>query len=99
MASVGGSMRNGFWAGVVPGALVALLLVQQQRYAAEASAKPKQRTIVVTGKPVPENKHVPEKNPVSVQIVSFPETGWQAVKVIRGGTSAKDQTTGVEPAE
>jgi len=99
MASVGGSMRNGFWAGVVPGALVALLLVQQQRYAAEASAKPKQRTIVVTGKPVPENKHVPEKKPVSVQIVSFPETGWQAVKVIRGGTPAKDESAGVVPAE
>ena len=92
-------MRRGFWAGVVPGALVALLLVQQQRYAAEASAKPKQRTIVVTGKPVPENKHVPEKKPVSVQIVSFPETGWQAVKIIRGGTPAKDETAGVEPAE
>jgi len=80
MASVGGSMRNGFWAGVVPGALVALLLVQQQRYAAEASAKPKQRTIVVTGKPVP-------------------EIGWQAVKVIRGGTPAKDESAGVVPAE
>jgi len=62
MASVGGSMRRGFWAGVVPGALVALLLVQQQGYAAKASAKPNQRTIVVTGKHVPENKHVPEKS-------------------------------------
>ena len=99
MASVGGSMRNGFWAGVVPGALVALLLVQQQGYAAKASAKPNQRTIVVTGKHVPENKHVPEKKPVSVQIVSFPETGWQAVKVIRGGTPAKDESAGVVPAE
>jgi hypothetical protein len=55
-------MRRGFWAGVVPGALVALLLVQQQGYAAKASAKPNQRTIVVTGKHVPENKHVPEKS-------------------------------------
>src|SRR6516164_7281390 len=99
MASVGGSMRSGFWAGVVPGALVALLLVQQPGYAAKASAKPNQRTIVVTGKHVPENKHVPEKKPVSVQIVSFPETGWQAVKVIRGGTPAKDETAGVVPAE
>ena len=99
MASVGGSMRSGFWAGVVPGALVALLLVQQPGYAAKASAKPNQRTIVVTGKHVPENKHVPEKKPVSVQIVSFPETGWQAVKVIRGGTPAKDESAGVVPAE
>jgi hypothetical protein len=98
-------MRNGFWAGVVPGALIALLLAQQQGYAAKSSVKPRHRTIVVTGKHipesrhVPENKHVPEKKPASVQIVSFPETGWQAVKVIRGGTSAKDETAGVVPAE
>ena len=36
---------------------------------------------------------------MSVQIVSFPETGWQAVKVIRGGTPAKDESAGVVPAE
>ena len=36
---------------------------------------------------------------MSVQIVSFPETGWQAVKIIRGGTPAKDETAGVVPAE
>ena len=34
-----------------------------------------------------------------MQIVSFPETGWQAVKIIRGGTPAKDATAGVVPAE
>ena len=44
-------------------------------------------------------KHVAEKKPVSVQIVSFPETGWQAVKIIRGGSPAKDETAGVVPAE
>src|SRR6478672_4791292 len=99
MASVGGSMRNGFWAGVVPGALVVLLLAQQQGYAAKSSVKPRHRVTVMTGKHVSENKHVPEKKPASVQIVSFPETGWQAVKVIRGGTPAKDETAGVVPAE
>jgi hypothetical protein len=92
-------MRNGFWAGVVSGAMVVLLLAQQQGYAAKASAKPKHRVAVVTGKHIPENKPVPEKKPVSVQIVSFPETGWQAVKVIRGGIPAKDETAGVVPAE
>ena len=38
-----------------------------------------------------------EKQPVSVQIVSFPDTEWHAVKIIRGGTSARDETAGVEP--
>jgi Transglycosylase SLT domain len=79
--------------------LVVLLLAQQLGYAAKASVKPKHPTTVVTGKHVPANKHVPEKKPVSVQIVSFPDTGWQAVKVIRGGTSAKDETAGMVPAD
>jgi hypothetical protein len=67
--------------------------VQPHGYAAKASVKSKHRAIVVTG------KHVAEKKPVSVQIVSFPDTQWQAVKVIRGGTPAKVDTAGVEPAE
>ncbi len=93
-------MRSGFWAGVVPGALILLLLAQQQQgYAAKASVKPKHRTTVVTGKHVVQSRHVVQKKPVSVQIVSFPETGWHAVKIIRGGTPAKDETAGVVPAE
>jgi hypothetical protein len=86
-------MRNGFWAGVVPGALIVLMLTQPHGYAAKASVKSKHRVAVVTG------KHVAEKKPVSVQIVSFPDTQWQAVKIIRGGTPAKDTTAGVVPAE
>jgi hypothetical protein len=86
-------MRNGFWAGVVPGALIVLMLTQPHGYAAKASVKSKHRVAVVTG------KHVAEKKPVSVQIVSFPDTEWQAVKVIRGGTPAKGETAGVVPAE
>src|SRR5215469_1015986 len=92
-------MRNGLWAGVVPGALAALLLMQQSGYGAKGSVKPKHHTTVITGKHIPANKRIPEKKPMSVQIVSFPETGWQAVKVIRGGTPAKDETAGVVPAE
>jgi hypothetical protein len=111
-------MRNGFWAGVVPGALIVLLLMESHGYAARVSVKSKHRAIVVTGKHVQQpgyaataavkpkhraivvtGKHILEKKPVSVQIVSFPETGWQAVKVIRGGTPAKNETAGVVPAE
>jgi hypothetical protein len=73
--------------------MILLLLMEPHGYAAKASAKPKHRTAVVTG------KHIPEKKPPSVQIVSFPDTGWQAVKIIRGGTPAKDETAGVVPAE
>jgi Transglycosylase SLT domain len=86
-------MQNGFWAGVVPAALIALLLMQPHAYGAKASVKSKHRVAVVTG------RHVAEKKPVSVQIVSFPETEWQAVKIIRGGTPAKGEAAGVVPAE
>jgi hypothetical protein len=92
-------MRSGFWAGVIPGGMIVLLLMQPHGYAAKSSVKSKHRAIVVTGKHIPEKRHALEKKPVSVQIVSFPDTQWQAVKIIRGGTPAKDATAGVVPAE
>jgi hypothetical protein len=85
-------MRNDSWARGIPGAML-LLLMQPHGYAAKPSAKPVRHVTVAIGKrPV-------EKKPVSVQIVSFPDTEWHAVKIIRGGTPGKDQTAGVEPAE
>ena len=70
-----------------------LLLMQPHGYAGKASARPTHHVKVAIGKsPV-------EKKSVSVQIVSFPDTEWHAVKIIRGGTPGKDQTAGVEPAE
>ena len=92
-------MRNGFWAGVIPGAMVVLLLTQPHGYAAKTWEKSKHRVTVATGKHAVRKKPDVEKKPVSVQIVSFPDTQWQAVKVVRGGTPAKDETAGVEPAE
>ena len=86
-------MQHGIWARVIPGGMIVLLLMQPHGYAAKASVKPKHRATTVIG------KHVTEKKPESVQIVSFLDTEWHAVRIIRGGTSAKDQTTGVEPAE
>jgi hypothetical protein len=97
-------MHHGTWAKIIPGGMIVLLLMQPhgyaakasgepQGYAAKASVKPKHRATTVIG------KHVVEKKPVSVQIVSFPDTEWHAVRIIRGGTPAKDQTAGVEPAE
>jgi hypothetical protein len=114
-------MRNGFWAGVIPGAMIVLLLTQPHAYAAKTWVKPNHRVTVATGKhvvrktpvtvatsrhvvtrtpgTVATGKHVVQKKPVSVQIVSFPDTGWQAVRIIRGGTPAKEETAGVAPAE
>src|SRR5271166_5361704 len=94
MASVGGSMRNGFWAGAVPGAMIVLLLLMQPHgCAAKTAVKSKHRATVITG------KRVIEKKPVSVQIVLFPNTAWQPVRIIRGGPPAKAEISGVEAAE
>ena len=92
-------MRNGFWAGVIPGAMIVLLLMQPHGYAANTWVKSKHRVTFATGKHAVRNKHDAQKKPASVQIISFPDTQWHAVKVIRGGTPAKDETAGVEPAE
>src|SRR6516164_5178695 len=97
-------MQHGIWARVIPGGMIVLLLMQPHGfaakdsvkphgYAAKSSAKSKRHVTVVIG------KHPVEKKPVSVQIVSFPDTEWHAVKIIRGGTSARDEAAGVEPAE
>ena len=59
-------MRNGFRAGVIPGAMIVLLLVQPHTHAGKASVKSEPRVTVATG------KHVAEKKPVSVQVVSYP---------------------------
>ena len=86
-------MRGGAWARAIPGMLIALLLIQPYGSAAEAAAKSKSRVTVATG------KHVDEKQPTSVQIVSFPETEWNAVKIVRGGMTAKDTIAAVPPVE
>ena len=93
-------MRNGFRVGVIPCAILILLLTQQYGYAAKAAVKSRHRVTIATGKHVvAKTRHVVEKKPPSVQIVSFPDTQWQPVKIIRGGTPAKDETAGVEATE
>ena len=59
-------MRNVFRAGVIPGAMIVLLLMQPHTHAGKASVKSKHPVTVATG------KHVAEKKPVSVQVVSYP---------------------------
>jgi hypothetical protein len=67
--------------------------VQPYRYAAKASPKSSPRVIAATVKPVV------EKKPGSVQIVTFPDTEWHPVKIVRGGVPAKDTNEEVPPAE
>jgi hypothetical protein len=90
---VGGPMRSGIWVKAIAGAMIGLLLMQPQAFAAKASAKPKHRATVATG------KHVVEKKPESVQIVTFPDTGWGPVKIVRGGLAPKGSKIGVAPTE
>jgi transglycosylase-like protein with SLT domain len=67
--------------------------VPPHRYAEKASPKSRARAIAATVKPVV------EKPPGSVQIVTFPDTDWHPVKIIRGGATAKETNAEVPPAE
>ena len=86
-------MRIGGWAGTVPVTMIALLLVPLHGYAAEASPKSKPHPSVASV------KSATEKDAKSVQIVSFPDTEWRPVKIIRGGAPAKDNNAASQPAE
>src|SRR5205823_3583368 len=78
-----GTMQSGKGVCTVAGALMALLLGYPDAYAAEkTSSKSKPRATVVNG------KRVDDKKPGSVQLVTFPDTDWTPVKVIRGGMPA-----------
>jgi len=63
--------------------MIALLLMPLCGYAVESSAKSKTRPIVALVKP---------KEAESVQMVTFPDTEWGPVKIIRGGAPGKDSS-------
>jgi hypothetical protein len=75
-------MQGGIWPGIIGGAAVALVVAHADGWAADSSPKSRTRAAVVTG------KHVDDKKPGSVQLVTFPDTDWTPVKVIRGGMPA-----------
>jgi len=85
-------MRNGFRAGVIPGGMIVL---------ADAAAHTGGQGLGEIQAPGDgrNRQACRRKKPVSVQIVSFPDTQWQPVRIIWGGTPAKDETAGAEPAE
>ena len=80
-------MRGGIWAGVFFCAATTLWSVCP----AEAASKAKPQISVETVKQAIENKTG------RVQLVTFPDTGWSGVKIVRGGSPARDKT-GQQPA-
>jgi hypothetical protein len=74
-------MRGGIWVSVFLCAGTALW----SACTAEAASKAKPRVSVETVKQAIDSK------PGSVQLVTFPDTGWSAVKIVRGGSPARDK--------
>jgi hypothetical protein len=85
-------MRSGIRVGVVS-FLGFAVLVQPHAYAAKVSAKSKQPTTIEGV------KQLIEKKAANVQIVTFPETVWSSIKVVRGGATAKGAAAGAKPDE
>ena len=80
-------MRGGIWASVFVCAGAALW----SACAAEAASKAKPQITIETVKQAVEGKTG------TVQLVTFPDTGWDAVKMVRGGSPVRDKT-GQQPA-
>src|SRR6266566_2876176 len=91
-ADRGGSMGGGIRAVLVCGTAIAALMAPQGD-AAEASSrgKPRSTTEIV--------KQTIEQKPGNVQLVTFPDTKWSSVKVVRGRPAAKDGDPRTLPPE
>jgi hypothetical protein len=75
-------MRGGIWASV----LVCAGTVLWSACTAEAASKAKPQISAET------LKHAIESKTGSVQLVTFPNTTWNAVKIVRGGSPARDKS-------
>jgi hypothetical protein len=80
-------MRGGIWASVC----VCAGAVLWSACAAEAASGAKPQITIETVKQAIEGKTG------TVQLVTFPDTGWDAVKMVRGGSPGRDKT-GQQPA-
>ena len=80
-------MRGGIWASVFVCAGAALW----SACTAEAASKAKPQISVETV------KHAIESKTGSVQLITFPDTAWNAVKIVRGGSPTRDKN-GQQPA-
>src|SRR5690242_11047735 len=73
------------------GGILAILFVCGVTCAAQAASKAKPQISAET------LKHATDSKTGSVQLVTFPDTGWSAVKVVRGGSPPRGKT-GQQPA-
>jgi hypothetical protein len=80
-------MRGGVWASAFCCAGIALWSVCTAEAASKAEPQISAETL----------KQAIESETGSVQLVTFPDTGWNAVKIVRGGSPARDKT-GRQPA-
>ena len=74
-------MRRGTWASVLSGAMIALVMTPVP---GSATGAKRQMTAEAA-------KHAIDKRDNSRQLVTFPDTGWSPVKVVRGAFSTKDK--------
>ena len=81
-------MRSGVWVGVVS-LLSWVALVQPHADAAKSNPLPTLERV----------KQLIEKKTTNVQIVTFPETGWSPIKVVRGGRAVTNAEAAAKPAE
>jgi hypothetical protein len=86
--TVEGAMRRGVLAGALVGASLALVTA-----GAAAASKTKRHVSAATP------QQIISSGSGSVQLVSFPETGWSPVKVVRGGASVNNQSGANSNAE
>ena len=85
-------MRSRIWIGGFWGAFIAVLLLPSHAYPASKKARSTAETV----------QQVIERKASSVQLVTFPDTTWSPVKVVRGSLPAKSndaQKMGAEKAE
>ena len=81
-------MRSGVWLGTVS-FLSWVALIQPHADAAKPKPRPTLEQV----------KQLIEKKNGNVQIVSFPETGWSPIKVVRGGRAVTNAEAAAKPAE
>src|SRR6266481_6012698 len=85
-------MRSRIWIGGFWGAFIAVLLIPAHGYPASKKARSTAETV----------QQVIEGKARSVQLVTFPDTAWSPVKVVRGSVPSKAsdaQKMGAEKAE
>jgi hypothetical protein len=86
--TVEGAMRRGILAGALVGASLTLVTA-----GAAAASKTKRHVSAATP------QQIISSGSGSVQLVSFPETGWSPVKVVRGGSPVRNQSGSNSNAE